>query len=67
MRRQAAMEGEDVDILLSGDPPLPQEAYRRIQGWYIAAVDHSSLPSQITLEQITAERVELYRNVPLPW
>ena len=52
-----------TERLLNGDPLLPREAWRRMQGWYISAVDHSPSPAQITLEWITAERVELYRAI----
>ena len=37
-----------------------------MRGWYREAVDHTPPPAQVTLEQITAERVELYRVVPPP-
>ena len=35
--------------------------------WYREAVDHALLPARVTLEQITAERKEIYRAVPPPW
>ena len=37
-----------------------------MRGWYRAAVDNTPPPAQVTLERITAERVELYRVVPPP-
>ena len=46
------------------DPPLIQEAWYRIQGWYKAAVDRAPPPARVTLERITAERVALYSHVP---
>ena len=47
-------------------PPLPQEAWRRMRGWYISVVDHAPPPAQATLKRITAERVELYRDESPP-
>ena len=49
-----------MEALLGADPPLIQEAWHRIQGWYKAAVDRAPPPAQVTLERITAERVALY-------
>ena len=34
-----------------------------MKGWYKAAVDRTLPPSRVTLYQITAERVDLYRQV----
>ena len=48
------------------DPPLHWEAWHRIKGWYKAAVDRAPLPARVTLERITAERVELYRYLLTP-
>ena len=53
-------------MLVGADPPLIQEAWHRIQGWYKAAVNHDLPPAQVTLERITAERVALYIRVPPP-
>ena len=64
-RQWMETEGEDVKRLLSGGPPLPQEAWRRIKGCYREAVNHNPPPAQITLEQVMAEHVEVYRTVPL--
>ena len=35
-------------------------------GWYWSAVDRASPPNRVTLEWITAERVDLYSYVPPP-
>ena len=40
-RRRADEAGAEVDTLLGADPPLIQEAWHMIQGWYKAAVDRS--------------------------
>ena len=48
------------------DPSIIQEAWRRIQGWYKAAVDRSLPPARVTLERIMADRVALYSHVPPP-
>ena len=37
-----------------------------MKGWYWSAVDRASPPNRVTLEWITAERVDLYSYVPLP-
>ena len=58
--------GEDVEILLIGDPPLPHEDWSIMRGWYREAVDHTLPPARITIEWITAERDELYRDVTSP-
>ena len=41
-----------------------KEAWRRLKGWYKAAVNRAPPPSRATLERITAERVDLYSYVP---
>ena len=51
---------------MGADPPLIQEAWHRIQGWYKAAVDRIPPPARVTLEWITEERVALYSHVPPP-
>ena len=63
-RRRETTTGVYVERLLSGDPPLPHEVWRRTRGLYRAAVYHAPTPARITLERIRAERVELYRTVP---
>ena len=51
---------------MKADPPLIQEAWYRIQGWYKAAVGRAPPPARVTLKRITAERVALYSRVPPP-
>ena len=58
--------GKDVEALLGGDPPISKEAWRRMKGWYRAAVNRGLPPARATIERITAERVELYSQVPSP-
>ena len=58
--------GKDVEALLGGDPPNAKEAWRRMKGWYKAAVNRAPLPARSTLKRIMAERVELYSHVPPP-
>ena len=55
-----------MEALLGSDPPLHREAWHRIKGWYKDAVDCALPPAWVTLERITAERVELYSYVPPP-
>ena len=46
------------------DPPDAKGAWRRMKGWYRAAVTRGPSPAQATLERITADQTELYRQVP---
>ena len=55
-----------MEALLGEDPPMPQEAWQRLKGWYRAAVDRVPPPAQATLERITVEWVDLYSYVPSP-
>ena len=50
--------------MVKADPPLIQEAWYRLQGWYKAALDRAPPPARATLKRITAERVVLYNRVP---
>ena len=58
--------GKDVESLLGGDPPNAKEAWRRMKGCYRAAANRGPPSAQATPERITAERVELYSQVPSP-
>ena len=51
---------------MGGGPPNPKEAWRRLKGWYKAAVNRSPPPAQATLKRITAELVDLYSYVSSP-
>ena len=46
--------------MMKADPPLIQEAWRRLQGWYKAAVDRAPPPARATLKRVTTERAKLY-------
>ena len=63
-KRRAEEAGAEVEALMKADPPLIQEAWYHIQGWYKAAVDRAPPPARVTLKRITAERVALYSRVP---
>ena len=65
-RRRVEDAGKDVEALLGEDPPNAKEAWRRMKGWYRAAANRGPPPARATLERITAERVELYSQVPSP-
>ena len=65
-KRRVEDAGKDVDALLGGDTPNAKEAWRRMKGWYKAAVNRAPPPARAMLERITAEQVELYRQVPSP-
>ena len=43
-QRRVESAGEDVERLLTGDPPLPREAWRRMRGWYRVRVYHALPP-----------------------
>ena len=64
-RRRVETMGKYMAWILNGDSPLPLKAWRRMQGWHRAAVEHTPHPDQITLNHITADRVELYFTIPL--
>ena len=55
-----------MEALLELYPLLQRDAWHRIKGWYRAAVGRAPPPSRVTLERITAERVDLYSYVPSP-
>ena len=59
-KRRVEISGEEVETLLGADPPNTKEAWRRLKGWYKAAVNRAPPPTQARLERITAERVDLY-------
>ena len=65
-RRRAEEAGAEVEALMKADPPLIQEAWYRLQGWYKAAVDRAPPPARATLKRVTAERVTLYSRIPPP-
>ena len=65
-RRRLEDAWAEVEALVGADPPIIQEEWQRIKGWYKAAVDRAPPPARVTLERITAERVELYSYVPPP-
>ena len=65
-RRRAEEAGAEVEDLMKADPPLIQEAWYRLQGWYKAAVDCAPPPARATLKRVTAERVTLYSRIPPP-
>ena len=55
-----------MEELMKADPPLTQEAWHRLQGWYKATVDRPPPPAGATLKRVTAERTTLYSRVPPP-
>ena len=59
-QRQVMTTGEEAEILLTVYPPLPRKSWRRMRVWYIEVVGHAPPPARVTLEQIMAEREELY-------
>ena len=65
-KRRADEGGSEVEVLAKADPPLIQEAWYRIQGWYKAAADRTPPPARVTLNRITAERVVMYSRALPP-
>ena len=65
-RKMVEDGGKDVEALLGEYPPIAKEAWRRMKGWYRAAANRGPPPDRATIERITAERVELYSQVPSP-
>ena len=65
-RRCAEEAGAEVEALVGVDPPLIQEAWHRIKGWYKAAFDRAPPSARVMLERITEDRVALYSYVPPP-
>ena len=52
--------------LVKADPPLIQEVWYRLQGWYKAALDRAPPPARATIKRVTAEWVALYSRIPPP-
>ena len=44
-RRRADEAGAEMEALVKADPPLIQDAWYRLQGWYKAAVDRAPPPA----------------------
>ena len=51
---------------MGADPPLIEEAWHKIQGWYKSVVDRAPLPARVMLKRITVESIALYIYVPPP-
>ena len=63
MKRRVETTGEEVETLLGAEPPNPKEAWIQLKECYKAAVKCAPPPARATLEQIMAERVNLYSYV----
>ena len=44
-KRRVEIAGEEVEMLLGGDPPNAKEAWRRLKGWYKAVASHAPPPA----------------------
>ena len=44
-KRRVDISGEEVETLLGTDPPNPKDAWRRLKGWYKAAVNRAPPPA----------------------
>ena len=58
--------GYAIERLMVADTPVHKESWHWMKGWYKAVVDNILPPALATLEQITVERVDLYRQVQPP-
>ena len=65
-RRRTEEAGADVEAMMKADPPLIQEAWHRLQGWYKVAVDRAPPPARDTLKRVTEKRAKRYSRVPPP-
>ena len=65
-KRRTEEAGAAVEALMKAEPPLTQEAWHRLQGWYKATADRPPPPARATLRRVTAEREKLYSRVPPP-
>ena len=65
-KRRTEEAGAAVEELIKAEPPLTQEVWHRLQGWYKTTVDRPPPPAQATLRRVTAERAKLYSRVPPP-
>ena len=65
-RRREEEAGAEVEVILGSDPPLHQEAWHQIKGWYQDGVKRALPPASVTLQRMTAGRVELYNYVLPP-
>ena len=55
-----------METLIGPDPRLYWETWHRLKGWYWDAVDYAPPFTQVALERIMAEWVDLYSYVPPP-
>ena len=44
-KRRVEVAGQEVETMLGKDPPNPKEAWRRLKGWYKAAVNRALPPA----------------------
>ena len=44
-KRRVEIAGQEVEMLLGEDPPNANEAWRRLKGWYKAAVNRAPPPA----------------------
>ena len=55
-KRRTEEAGAAVEALMKVEPPLTQEAWHRLQGWYKATADRPPPPARATPRRVTAER-----------
>ena len=62
--RRVEEAGEEIERIQGTDPPLHQEYWHRMKGWYMVEVSRAPPPAWVTLERIAAQWVDLYRHIP---
>ena len=65
-RHKSDTSGADIETLLTSEPPLIQETWYRIKGWYKEANGRAFQPARITTKRFTAEQFALYQILPSP-
>ena len=63
-KRRTEEAGAAVEELMQAEPPLTQETWHLLQGWYKATVDRPPPPARATLRRVTEERAKLYSRIP---
>ena len=63
---QAETAGGKIEELLTSEFPFHKESGHQMKGWYKIMAGRTLLPAQLTIERITAERVELHHHIPTP-
>ena len=55
-----------MESLPASDLPLIKEVWIRMWEWYNDSIEHHSPPARVSIDHMTAERMDLYWDVPFP-